>query len=271
MRPLSADIGLLQNADGSARFSCGHSSAIVAVHGPVEESRQTSQLADRMRLFVVVRPRSGMSSQREKALEVSVTKRLQRVVETRRFPRTRLTVVCQIEQDDGAMLSVLLNCAFLALLDTGCVPVRSSVVALSVAYVDKSPLDEATGMAMGMGWSPEMLESGRGGLIVDPCLEEIHRASACSLCLCTDAVTGTVEAVLPDGSLLADSATQRGEEQSSGGITALSSARWDEAVALAKKASEVFLSFVRGVVEPRLGQLVQLWPEDPLEELQTNE
>mmetsp|Transcript_29832 Transcript_29832/g.62821 ORF Transcript_29832/g.62821 Transcript_29832/m.62821 type:complete len:254 (-) Transcript_29832:349-1110(-) len=133
LRPLVVEPGALSRADGSARFSHDKTSIIAAVYGPCEV-RRVRELADRATLELVVRPRSGASGPRERELEQLLLATLNHVVVTSLHPRTAISIVIQIAEDDGSLLSAALNAACIALMHAG-VPLHGFAAACTIAVM----------------------------------------------------------------------------------------------------------------------------------------
>ena len=66
LRPMACELGLLNRADGSCRFSHGDSTVLASVFGPLQPKRQRKQLIDRASLEVSFRPRTGIPGQLER-------------------------------------------------------------------------------------------------------------------------------------------------------------------------------------------------------------
>jgi exosome complex component RRP46 len=66
----TAELGVLPDADGSARFSSGGISVIASVNGPLEIQRR-DELPDEAAIDVVVRPAAGVGSMLETSLKPS--------------------------------------------------------------------------------------------------------------------------------------------------------------------------------------------------------
>ena len=63
---MACELGLLNRADGSCRFSHGDSTVLASVFGPLQPKRQRKQLIDRASLEVSFRPRTGIPGQLER-------------------------------------------------------------------------------------------------------------------------------------------------------------------------------------------------------------
>ena len=127
LRPLQCELGVLHRADGSARVVQGETAVLAAVYGPAEV-KASQELCDRSlqpqgsmkplsyfflcssraALELVVRPESGLSSPRERLLEQLVRSCCQASVQTHLHPHTAISIVLQVENNDGAVSSGLI-------------------------------------------------------------------------------------------------------------------------------------------------------------------
>ena len=127
LRPLQCELGVLHRADGSARAVQGETAVLAAVYGPAEV-KASQELCDRLvqpqgsmkpvsnsflcspraALELVVRPESGLSSPRERLLEQLVRSCCQASVQTHLHPHTAISIVLQVENNDGAVSSGLI-------------------------------------------------------------------------------------------------------------------------------------------------------------------
>lgn len=125
--------GVLRRADGSARYSQDLTSVLVAVYGPCEVKKRREEL-DRATIEVIVRPRAGVPGVRERELEASLQGLIEPLVVRTLHPRTAISIVAQVVQDDGALAAALVNGTAIALMDAG-VPMRGLPSAVTVAIV----------------------------------------------------------------------------------------------------------------------------------------
>eukprot|EP00123_Amoebidium_parasiticum_P000645 comp11505_c1_seq1/m.5954 comp11505_c1_seq1/g.5954 ORF comp11505_c1_seq1/g.5954 comp11505_c1_seq1/m.5954 type:complete len:232 (-) comp11505_c1_seq1:489-1184(-) len=139
VRALACELGLLNRADGSARFSMGETSALVAVYGPAD-IRDAKAQTDRATVEVVVRTKTGLPGPAERAMEATIRQVLEGVILTTLYPHTSITVVVQVMRNGGSFLSCALNGACLALCDAG-VPLDGMLAASTVALNPKIALD----------------------------------------------------------------------------------------------------------------------------------
>jgi len=86
----------------------------------------------RATLEVLVRPRAGLPGPVEREIEQLVSSTLDHVVLASLHPRTAISITVQIVQDDGALLSAVLNAVSVALLHAA-VPLRGVLAGCTVA------------------------------------------------------------------------------------------------------------------------------------------
>jgi len=146
IRQFAAEQGLLNRADGSARFTQGNSSVLVSVYGPMEV-KQRKELIDKASIDVCYRPRSGLAGSEETEKELYIRSALEESILSTLHPRTAVNIVVQVLSEDGSMLSTAINAVCLALLDAG-VAMKSQVASVSSCLVngtlviDPSELEE---------------------------------------------------------------------------------------------------------------------------------
>ncbi|CAM9786791.1 unnamed protein product [Ectocarpus sp. 12 AP-2014] len=156
IRPLAAEQGILNRADGSARFVQGNTSVLAAVYGPAPAKTLRMERLEGATLDVSFKPESGITSPADAESEALLRRSLEEVVLRSRYPRTVVSVIIQVIVDDGAVLSAALNAATMALLNAGV---------------------EMTGMALSVTCCITAAVSGRS-VLLDPCkVEEIDAAA----------------------------------------------------------------------------------------------
>jgi len=116
-RSMKCTMGLLNRADGSARFSCGNCEVLVAVYGPMECVRQKDEIEDRACVRVLVDPLVGLSGREEKGFQKVLRSIFESVIVTKKFPRMMIKIVVQKIVESS--LSAAINGVCLALLDAG--------------------------------------------------------------------------------------------------------------------------------------------------------
>ena len=143
-RKITAKVGVIKNADGSAMFSFGDTIAIAAVYGPKKMHPQHLQNAAKGTLrynynmisfSVSERIRPGPS---RRSMEISKISEwaLEPVVMTDRFPGTVIDVYVSIIQANASTRCAGINAAALALAHAG-IPMRDIVSSVSIGKLDK--------------------------------------------------------------------------------------------------------------------------------------
>jgi len=120
---------MLSQPDGSATFSHGLTSAMVAVYGPTEV-RAAREQADRATVEVVFKPKVGIGSCAARGVEEVIRGVCESAILTSLHPRTAFTVVIQELHDEGSMLACCVNAVCSALLDA-CAPMSFPFAAVA--------------------------------------------------------------------------------------------------------------------------------------------
>lgn len=95
IRPLAVEQGILNRADGSARFVQGNTSVLAAVYGPAPAKSARMEKADGATVEVNFKPESGMSSPADAERELLLRRSLEEVVLRSRYPRSVVSVIIQ--------------------------------------------------------------------------------------------------------------------------------------------------------------------------------
>jgi len=143
MRPISAKVGIVPNAQGSAMFKAGDTIAIAAVYGPKEHHPRnkrnpkcgTLRCTYNMNSFSVTdRIRPGKS---RRSTEISeITKwALEPVLDLSEFPNQVVDVHINIIQADAGTRCAGINAAALALAHAG-IPMKEMVSSVAVGKLD---------------------------------------------------------------------------------------------------------------------------------------
>ena len=143
-RKITAKVGVIKNADGSAMFSFGDTIAIAAVYGPRKMHPQHLQNVAKGTLrynynmisfSVSERIRPGPS---RRSMEISKISEwaLEPVVMTDRFPGTVIDVYVSIIQANASTRCAGINAAALALAHAG-IPMKDIVSSVSIGKLDK--------------------------------------------------------------------------------------------------------------------------------------
>ncbi|CAG9465793.1 unnamed protein product [Pedinophyceae sp. YPF-701] len=131
IRSMVCERGVLERADGSARWTQGGTSVLAAVHGPLVRGGPRED-PERMTVEVTILPRSGLPTSRDRHNETVVRATVESAVLLNAHPRCCVTVALQVAADDGAVLACALNAASAALVDAG-VPMRHPFACVTVA------------------------------------------------------------------------------------------------------------------------------------------
>ncbi|CAG6008425.1 unnamed protein product [Menidia menidia] len=91
---------------------------MAAVYGPAEV-KVSKEIYDRATLEVLVQPKVGLPSVRERSQEQCLRESCEAALLLSLHPRSSLSLVLQVLHDDGSLLSCLLNAACMALMDAG--------------------------------------------------------------------------------------------------------------------------------------------------------
>ncbi len=152
VRKMEMKVGIIPNADGSARVSFGKTTALAAVYGPRILHPRRLQQADtgiircryNMAPFSVdERIRPG-SSRRETEISKVTKLALLPALFLKKFPQTVVDIYIEIIQADGSTRVTGINAASLALADAG-VPMKDLVVGLSGGKVDDTIIIDLCG------------------------------------------------------------------------------------------------------------------------------
>lgn len=144
MRPMSAKIGVVPNADGSAMFSFGNTIAIAAVYGPRQLHPQHMQDPakgilrvnyDLLSFSVSDRKKPGPSRRSQEISKVTEWA-LMPVIDLGEFPNTVIDVQIYIIQADAGTRTAGINAASLALAHAG-IPMKNLVCSVAVGKQDK--------------------------------------------------------------------------------------------------------------------------------------
>lgn len=96
IRPLAVEQGILNRADGSARFVQGNTSVLAAAYGPAPAKSSWMQKADGATVEVNFKPESGLSSPSDAEREMLLRRSLEEVILRSRYPRCVVSVVVQV-------------------------------------------------------------------------------------------------------------------------------------------------------------------------------
>ncbi|KAM9853752.1 exosome complex component RRP46 [Aulostomus maculatus] len=118
LREFGCEQSLLSRPDGSASFIQGDTSVMAGVYGPAEV-KVSKEIYDRATLEVLIQPKVGLPSVRERLQEQCVRETCEASLLLSLHPRSSLTLILQELHNDGSLLSCFVNAACMALMDAG--------------------------------------------------------------------------------------------------------------------------------------------------------
>ncbi len=142
-RPISAKVGVVPNARGSAKFIIGKTEAIAAVYGPRELHPRFLQESDtgKLRCNYNMMAFSGSGnrvrpgpSRRSKEISMVTEKALGKVLDLSEFPKTVVDVFIELTQTDAGTRCAGICAAALALADAG-FKMKDLIAAVSCGFV----------------------------------------------------------------------------------------------------------------------------------------
>ena len=142
MRKMTAKVGIIKRADGSALFQIGDTIAIAAVYGPRELHPRFLQNPEKallrchydMASFSVSERKKPGPSRRGTEISMVTEKSLSGVIDLKLYPNTVIDVFIQIIQANAGTRCAGITAAALALAHAG-VPMREMVAAVSVGKI----------------------------------------------------------------------------------------------------------------------------------------
>jgi exosome complex component RRP41 len=162
IRKMTAKVGVVPNADGSAMFAFGDTVAIAAVYGPRllhpqhKQNPSTGILRvnyDLLSFSVYDRKKPGPSRRSQEISKVTEWA-LSPVLNLKEFPNTVVDVQIYIIQADAGTRTAGINAASMALAHAG-IPMKNLVTSISVGKLDKD-------LIVDLDKSEEDFEGGEG-------------------------------------------------------------------------------------------------------------
>lgn len=151
LRKMTAKVGVIPNADGSAMFSFGNTIAIAAVYGPRKLHPQHMQDPatgvlrcnyDLLSFSVDDRKRPGPSRRSQEISKVAGWS-LEPVIDLDAFPNTVIDVQIYVLQADAGTRTAGINAASMALAHAG-IPMKDLVCSVAVGKLDKNFIIDLT-------------------------------------------------------------------------------------------------------------------------------
>ncbi|XP_065068242.1 exosome complex component RRP46-like isoform X2 [Rhopilema esculentum] len=126
---------ILTRADGSASFKQGASEALAAVYGPVEV-KMNKEIIDKATVECNYRVKSGLPGNAEKVVERLIRNSCDSVILSSYSPRSAISIIVQVVNDGGLLLSCALNAAFMALVNAD-IPLKCMAAAVT-CFISKN-------------------------------------------------------------------------------------------------------------------------------------
>lgn len=143
LRPTKIEVGILNNADGSAYIEQGKNKILAAVYGPHEVHPKHLSRPDRSLLrcryhmapFSVDERKSPAPSRREHELSKVIRECLEPSIFLEYYPRTSIELFIEVLQANGGTRCAGITVASLALADAG-IPMRDMTAACAAGKAD---------------------------------------------------------------------------------------------------------------------------------------
>ena len=153
LRPIKMEVGVLENADGSAYLEWGNNKIYCAVYGPREvhphhlakPDRGILRVFYRMATFSVFERKRPAPGRREKEVSMVITDCLKPVFFLELYPGTSFEVYINVLDADGGTRCACTTVAALALADAG-IPMRSLVTAVAIGKIDGELITDLSGI-----------------------------------------------------------------------------------------------------------------------------
>ncbi|HDD70887.1 MAG TPA: exosome complex exonuclease Rrp41 [Candidatus Woesearchaeota archaeon] len=148
MRPITAKVGVIPRADGSAMFKIGNTQAIAAVYGPRDLHPKFLQNPDKgiLRCNYSMMPFSGHGdrvrpggNRRSKEISMLISKALLPVLNLEDFPNAVVDVFIDLPETDAGTRCAGICAASMALADAGLL-MKDLVSAMSMGFLDNEIL-----------------------------------------------------------------------------------------------------------------------------------
>jgi len=153
LRPIKMEVGVINNADGSAYLEWGNNKVFAAVYGPREvhphhlakPDRGILRVFYRMTTFSVFERKRPAPGRREKEISMVIGDCLEPVLFLELYPGTSFEVFIEVIDSDGGTRCASTTVAALALADAG-IPMKSLVTSLAVGKIDGELVIDLSGI-----------------------------------------------------------------------------------------------------------------------------
>ncbi len=153
LRPIKMDVGVVENADGSAYLEWGNNKIFAAVYGPREvhphhlakPDRGILRVFYRMTTYSVFERKRPAPGRREKEISMVIADCLRPLLFLELYPGTSFEVFLEVMDADGGTRCAATTVAALALADAG-IPMKSLVTAVAVGKIDDELVVDLSGI-----------------------------------------------------------------------------------------------------------------------------
>jgi len=153
LRPIRMEVGVIDNADGSAYIEWGNNKIFAAVYGPREvhphhlakPDRGVLRVFYRMATFSVFDRKRPAPGRREKEISMIISDCLEPVLFLELYPGTSFEVFIDVIDADGGTRCASTTVASIALADAG-IPMKSLVTAVAVGKIDGEVIIDLSGI-----------------------------------------------------------------------------------------------------------------------------
>ncbi|MFW9826385.1 MAG: exosome complex exonuclease Rrp41 [Candidatus Thorarchaeota archaeon] len=153
LRPIKMEVGIIENADGSAYLEWGNNKIFAAVYGPREvhphhlakPDKGILRIFYRMATFSVFDRKRPAPGRREKEISMIVSDCIEPVLFLELYPGTSFEVFIEVMDADGGTRCASTTVAALALADAG-IPMKSLVSAVAVGKIDGKKVVDLSGI-----------------------------------------------------------------------------------------------------------------------------
>jgi exosome complex component RRP41 len=152
LRETNMEVGVLDEADGSAMVEIGNTRVIASVFGPQDLHPKHLQESDRavikmrynMAPFSVDDRMSPGPNRRAKEIGLVARRALEPALELERFPEAGIDISMEVVESDGGTRVTGITAASLALADAG-IPMKGLVSSCAAGVVDETPVLDVNG------------------------------------------------------------------------------------------------------------------------------
>ena len=153
LRPIKMEVGVVENADGSAYLEWGNNKILAAVYGPREvhphhlakPDRGILRVFYRMTTYSVFERKRPAPGRREKEISMVISDCLKPLLFLELYPGSSFEVFIEVLDADGGTRCAATTIAALALADAG-IPMKSLVTAVAVGKIDDELVVDLSGI-----------------------------------------------------------------------------------------------------------------------------